>query len=102
MKQPWPFDQPPNCAAISLRQIVKEGVPVLLVTHDEDDHGWQFLDGSEPPQASDAIIVCMSHVVEADPTLYEVADLPPGWRAWRTAVGEAWIREEAPPEEEEA
>jgi hypothetical protein len=100
MQQPWLFDQPPNCAAITLRQIVREGVPVLLVTHDEDDHGWQFLDGSETPNDEDAVIVCMSHVVESDPTLHELADLPPGWRAWRGAVGQPWVREVSPPEED--
>jgi hypothetical protein len=101
MEKPWPFDQPPNCAAITLRQIVRDGAPVLLVTHDEDDHGWQFLDGSEVPSASDAMIVCMSHIVETDPTLYELADLPPGWRAWRTSARGEWVREESPPEEED-
>lgn len=99
MEKPWLFDQPRNCAAISLRQIVREGAPVLLVTHDEDDHGWQFLDGSESPNEGEAVIVCMSHAVDSDPTLYELADLPPGWRAWRPSVSEPWVREALPSEE---
>jgi len=92
MSHTWPFDQPPNAAAISLRQIVHDGAPVLLVTHDEDDHAWQFLDSSDDPKVEDAVIVCMSHIVEADPTVCEVADLPPGWRAWRERVGSLWVR----------
>lgn len=92
MEQRWLFDQPRNCAAISLRQIVTEGAPVLLVSHDENDHGWQFLDGSETPSSADAVIVSMSRVVESDPTLFELADLPPGWRAWRESVNEPWVR----------
>ena len=102
MEQTWPFDQPPNCAVITLRQIVREGAPILLVTHDEDDHGWQFLDGSEQPDPADAMMVCFSHVVDKDPTLREVADLPPGWRAWRQSVGDEWVREELPVDEEGA
>ena len=39
----WPFDQRPDCAVISLREIVFESAPILHVTHDSDDHGWQFL-----------------------------------------------------------
>jgi len=100
MERPWPFDQPRNCAAFSLRQIVKEGAPVLLVTHDEDDHGWQFLDGSDSPSESDAMVVCMSHIVESDPSLFELADLPPGWSAWRQSVNDQWVREALPPEDE--
>ena len=43
----WFWDQPPNCAVITLRQIIEDGAPVLLVTHDLDDHGWQFLSGQD-------------------------------------------------------
>lgn len=35
----WPFDQPPDCAVITLRSIVFEGEPILHVVHDEADHG---------------------------------------------------------------
>jgi len=99
MERPWLFDQPRNCAAISLRQIAEGGAPVLLVTHDKDDHGWQFLDGSKSPSTSDAVVVCMSEVVESDPSLFELADLPPGWRAWRQSVNDEWVREASDPED---
>jgi hypothetical protein len=45
-EQDWPFDQPPDAAAITLRAVL-DGAPILLVSHDADDDGWQFLDGSE-------------------------------------------------------
>lgn len=99
MKRPWLFDQPRNCAAISLRQIVREDAPILLVTHDEDDHGWQFLDGSESPSQSDAVIVSMSQVIESDPSLFELADLPPGWRARRRSINDEWVREPSAPQD---
>ena len=47
MTTPWPWDQPPNCAVVTLRAIVENGAPILHVTHDLDDHGWQFLDGRD-------------------------------------------------------
>lgn len=93
MEQPWPFDQPPNCGVITLRKIMEHGKPILLVSHDEDDHGWQFLDGSENPDLADAVHVCLSHVVETDQTLIELADLPPGWQAWRASLQDKWVRE---------
>lgn len=93
MKHPWPFDQPPNCGVTTMRQVMEEGAPVLLVTHDEEDHGWQFLDGSENPDPDDARHVCLEHVVNTDASLYDVADLPPGWIAWRQSPDDAWHRE---------
>lgn len=76
-----------------MRQIMEDDTPILLVTHDEEDHGWQFLDGSESPNPADARHVCLEHVVSTDPTLYEVADLPPGWIAWRQSPDDPWMRE---------
>jgi hypothetical protein len=35
----------------------------------------------------------MGEALEFDPTLRTIADLPPGWTAWREAVGSAWHRE---------
>ena len=34
MSNDWPFDQPPNCAVITLRDIAENRAPVLHVTHD--------------------------------------------------------------------
>jgi hypothetical protein len=92
MREPWPFDQPPNCAVISLRSIMQGSDAVLHVSHDADDHGWQFLSGG-PVEMANAVLVTLSSIVERDPSLYEVADLPPGWHAWRKAVGASWSRQ---------
>ncbi len=95
--EPWPFDQPPNAAAITLRRIVlahREGnspSPILYVSHDEDDHGWQFLDG-QPMTNEDAAVVSMATMLRHDPTIAEVADLSPGWCASRSMVGGVWDR----------
>lgn len=88
----WPFDQPPNCAVITLRQIVSGSAPILHVFHDSDDHGWQFL-GLEDARMEDASVVSLSEIICLDPSLSEVADLPPGWHAWRREVSGSWTRE---------
>jgi hypothetical protein len=87
----WPFDQPPNCATFTLRSIVFDRQPILLVVHDIEDHAWQFLDGKRVTTAN-AALVCLSEIVKLDPTVLELADLPPGWEATRKAAGKPWIR----------
>ena len=90
----WPFDQPPNAAAITVRSVL-DGAPILFVSHDEDDDGWQFLDGNEVNQ-DEARIVGMGTAFRLDPTLADIADLPPGWIAWRDGPGMPWRRAAKP------
>lgn len=71
---------------------VLKGAPVLLVAHDADDGGWQFLCGTTN-DPSEGRIVHLSGILALDPTVHEVADLPEGWVAFRTAVGGVWKRE---------
>ncbi len=92
MNADWPFDQPRNCAVISLRQIVFDGAPILHVTHDADDHGWQFLT-LDDAREEDASVVSLEEIVKLDPTVLEVADLAPGWHAWRQSGDHEWVRE---------
>lgn len=87
----WPFDQPRNCATLTLRSIVFGGEPILFVSHDADDHGWQFLNGKSPDSAN-ATIVALSEIVDHDPTVLDVADLRPGWVAERDDRASPWQR----------
>ena len=89
----WPFDQPRNCAVITLRKIVYENAPILHVSHDADDHGWQFL-GLEDADVEEAAVVSFQELVQIDPSILALADLPPGWHAWRRSKSEAWVRAE--------
>ncbi|NLS93396.1 MAG: hypothetical protein GXX96_14660 [Planctomycetaceae bacterium] len=94
----WPFDQAPNVAAITTRQVIEDGLPILTVVHYADDHSWAFCCGTSDA-TEDGRVVGMGEVLKRDPTLATIADLPPGYCAYRTAVGEPWIRE--PNEDEE-
>jgi hypothetical protein len=87
----WPFDQPENCAVFTTTQVLKEGYDIVHVSHDAEDHGWQFHYGGEKTMA-DAMIVNLSEIVAHDPTVLEVADLPPGWKASREKKGSPWLR----------
>ena len=94
-----PFDQPSNCAVITLRQIMYGGAPILHVAHDTDELGWQFLDGGVV-RMGDAMVVGLGTILKMDPSIRELADLPPGWQAWRRSVGTPWVREPNPSDAE--
>lgn len=85
----WPFDDPPNVAVITTRGVTEEGAPILLVSHDEVDGGWQFLSGG-PVIEEDARVVGLKRIWVLDPTVGELADLPLGWQASRATSGEPW------------
>jgi hypothetical protein len=66
--------------------------PILTVYHDADDGLWQFLDGRDSPNEKDAVILCLKEVLELDPSVKELADLPLGWVAWRKRSSDPWQR----------
>jgi hypothetical protein len=88
----WPFKDPKNAAAITVRQITDAGYAILRVSHDLDDGCWQFHTGSTLRE-EDAIVVSLESIVLRDPSVQKLADLPGGWVAWRASVGEEWSRE---------
>src|SRR5262245_5966479 len=45
MSTGWPFADPEDTAVITLDRILRGESTLRLVTHDEDDGSWQFLDG---------------------------------------------------------
>jgi hypothetical protein len=96
-KAKWPFDDPPNVATITVRQIVEHGAPILLVARDAEDGGWQFLTGGAFDVAN-GMVVSLRSMFERDPTIAELADLESGWQATRKRVGAAWQRSESPEE----
>lgn len=87
----WAFSEPTYEAVITVRQIVQGGEPVLLVSHDADDGGWQFLTAGQF-EVADGMVVSLESMVQRDPSLTELADLPAGWQATRAAIGQAWER----------
>jgi len=97
--RPWPFSVPENTTAFALQDILEKKAPILLVFHDAEGD-WQFLDGREDPDAYGAVVGCLRHFYDLDPSIGELADLPPGWQAWREAPDQPWQREETPDEEE--
>ena len=95
MIQDWPFQQPMNSLAITMRQVLEREEPILLVSHDDDDGVWQFI-GTSDACVEDGRVVCLQDVFRLDPTISQVADLAPGWQAVRDGVGSEWTRRPRP------
>lgn len=86
----WPFADPPNVITFTLRSVI-EGAPILLVCHDVDDGGWQFLTGESIDMAN-ALLVTLHSIVNRDASIAELADLPIGWQAEREHKAAPWKR----------
>jgi hypothetical protein len=78
---------------VTLRSIISGAAPILYVSHDLEDDGWQFLDGRTFDRA-DAALVGLGEIVRRDPSVSELADMPPGWVATRETKQSPWRRNE--------
>jgi hypothetical protein len=85
----WGFDQGPDVAAITTRQVLDEGLPILNVVHYDDDDSWAFTCGTTD-DPDDGRVIAMREALSLDSTLASIADLPAGWQAWRESVGGIW------------
>jgi hypothetical protein len=99
MPADWPFADPENLAVFTLKRIVRGESPILRVTHDEDDGGWQFLDGGDVA-VEETSLVSLRQMTRIDPGILELADLPLGWIAERSGPGQPWQRAPAVTEED--
>jgi hypothetical protein len=90
----WPFADPPDLAVFTTRAVLEDGLPVLLVAHD-DDGAWQFLCGTTS-EVSQARLISLGQVLELDGGLGVLADLPPGWIARRLTPAGPWTRSPDP------
>jgi len=90
----WPFEEPPDAVVVTLDRIVQGEAPILLAARDDD--GWQFLDG-EHVFEEDGAVLLLGEIVQLDPTLLQLADLPVGWHATRPTVAAPWSRADGEP-----
>ena len=82
---------PDHLAAFICPHVYENSKPILLVSHDENGD-WQFLCGGDHDVNEEPRVVGIIHLLERDPSLNEIADLPIHWEAERNAVGGEWIR----------
>lgn len=93
----WRFPDDPH-TGVFLSQAVHNGTePVTYVSHDAEDGAWQFL-GDSMADGSPTLS-CFHHPVDRDPSLAELADLPLGWYAERSHLGQPWVRKKRQPDD---
>lgn len=83
---------PRNLACFICSHVFDKTRPILLVVHEDGD--WQFMCGAADHAGNDGHLVGAGHLIDRDPSLNECADLPNGFVAERSAVGESWHRSE--------
>lgn len=69
--------------------IFENSKPILLVSHEGGD--WQFLCGEIHDLDEKPKVVGIGHLVERDPTLNEIAQIPVDHEAEREKVGSGWL-----------
>lgn len=94
----WKFSDKPHTKVFISKAILENKEWITYVTHDLSDGAWQIL-GETGIETGGPELACLHAMVEKDPTLVDLADLPLGWYAERSAPAEPWERFEAGPEE---
>lgn len=94
----WPFADPPNVAVFTSKSIIEGRDWVHYVSHDEEDGAWQFHPYGGFATVAESAIVGLGTMLEIDPSLAALAELPLGWYAWRDVRDGEWqvTRREAP------
>lgn len=90
----WAFADAPNTAVYSIKGVTSGAEPILFVSHDLEDGGWQFF-GNRPPTEDSASVVALATIVELDASVCDLADLPLGWWARRDSAAGAWRKSKA-------
>ncbi|WP_406698784.1 hypothetical protein V5E97_07845 [Singulisphaera sp. Ch08] len=91
MSNNWAFAESQTHAVVTLKQITEGEAPILLVYHEKGDGDWLFLDGG-PFSVEEASLVPLQMIATLDPSIAELATLPPGWTARRSARDMPWQR----------
>lgn len=85
----WLFEDQPNVAVITTKNILNNSSDILQVWHDKDDGMWQFLDSTDIDE-EDALIVSLKEIVELDNSILQLYSLPLGWVAFRNNRNSEW------------
>ncbi len=85
------FSEHKNTMVITTKDIVNGKKDILLVSHDEEDGIWEFLDGDTAVE-EDATIISLFEIVQLDESVNVLYDLPLGWLAYRQNKNLCWKR----------
>ncbi len=86
----FPFYDAPDTAAIICCHIMENELPILYVSHDEEDGMWQFLCG-RTHEIEEAKLVSLKWVFESDNSVGILKDMPCGYYAERKTQNDDWV-----------
>lgn len=89
----WKFAEPPNVATFASRKIVFGGDWIYYVCHHIDDGAWEFQPHSGMCTEAEMAVVALKTIIEIDPSVEELSDLPYGWCAWRENKNAPWQKQ---------
>jgi hypothetical protein len=92
MMASWPFADPYNTAVFTSNRILSGEEWIYYVSHDDDDGAWQFHPKSGPTSEEESAVVGLKTIIDLDPSVAILSDLPLGWCAWREQPDAAWQR----------
>lgn len=84
------WSSPLDPAAITTPAIAERRLPVVRVVHEAGHGGWQFYDDVEP--LTRPVVLPKDVLLEMDPSLAVIIDLPLGWKAIRDGESHSWER----------
>lgn len=94
---PSAFSETPELGVFTSDRVVNGREPICLVFHHENGD-WEFVTGKEEG-SSEISLIHVGHIIESDPSIAVLADLPSGWKAWRESSASDWVREPTPPDQ---
>ena len=74
----YSFSEPENTTCLSCDHIIDKNADILYVAHDQEDGMWQFLCGRENHTEENAKVVSMGNIMNRDPNLNKIHDMPEG------------------------
>ncbi len=87
----WPFEEPPDAAASTRTRVLRGEDWIHQVYRALDGATWKFEPHGLAPRSEPAVVP-LREIVALDPSVAALADLPPGWYAWRDRKGDRWQR----------
>jgi hypothetical protein len=86
----WPFADPPRITGRTLQDILEGRTELLRVVRTVVGE-WQFMDAAQLSGRA-AKYVSLEDMLEREPAIAELANLPLGWSAQRSSVSAPWQR----------
>ena len=79
----------PRLTVFTTNAVVEQHRPIVTVYHDREDD-WQFFAEGDTNESANAQLVSAEEILKIDPSLRNIADLPPGQMATRDSPDDAW------------